>query len=125
MTICRAIAEEGLGAAGSQEEQQQQEQQEQPLLQRQQQVDAGPSLAEIEFQEALIAERESEIREIEGGIHELNEIFRDLGHIVQEQGGMIGELHSLRISSDADGTLADVIAFPKRQHRVQRLHHCY
>lgn len=63
-------------------------------LQEQQQAQqvavAGPSLAEIEFQETLIAERENEIREIESGIHELNEIFRDLGHIVQEQGGMIG-----------------------------------
>lgn len=58
--------------------------------QLQQQASAGPSLAEIEFQETLIAERETEIREIESGIHELNEIFRDLGHIVQEQGGMIG-----------------------------------
>lgn len=59
--------------------------------QAQVQVAAGPSQAELEFQETLIAEREAEIREIEGGIHELNEIFRDLGHIVQEQGGMIGE----------------------------------
>lgn len=63
-----------------------QEQQQQTQLQ----TSAGPSMAEIEFQETLIAERESEIREIESGIHELNEIFRDLGHIVQEQGGMIG-----------------------------------
>lgn len=64
--------------------------QEQQQQQLQQQASAGPSLAEIEFQETLIAERETEIREIESGIHELNEIFRDLGHIVQEQGGMIG-----------------------------------
>lgn len=58
--------------------------------QAQEQIPSGPSMAEIEFQETLIAERENEIREIESGIHELNEIFRDLGHIVQEQGGMIG-----------------------------------
>lgn len=47
---------------------------------------------ELEFQEQLIAERESEIREIESGIHELNDIFRDLGAIIQSQGGLIGEL---------------------------------
>jgi len=45
---------------------------------------------ELEFQETMIAERESEIREIETGIHELNDIFRDLGTIVEQQGGLIG-----------------------------------
>ncbi|CAO1616913.1 unnamed protein product [Parajaminaea phylloscopi] len=61
-------------------------------LQAQQLKAAGPSAADLEFQEALIAEREAEIREIESGVHELNEIFRDLGHIVQEQGGMIDNI---------------------------------
>lgn len=60
--------------------------------QAQVQKPTGPSQAELEFQESLIAEREAEITEIEQGIHELNEIFRDLGHIVQEQGGMVGTL---------------------------------
>lgn len=45
---------------------------------------------ELDYQEALIEERENEIREIEVGITELNQIFRDLGTIVQEQGGNIG-----------------------------------
>ncbi|UZJ56866.1 hypothetical protein CBS101457_006186 [Exobasidium rhododendri] len=76
-------------------------QQEQEQLQ--QQLTQGPSLAEIEFQETLIAERESEIREIESGIHELNEIFRDLGHIVQEQGGMIDNIE-YNVSSIATNT---------------------
>lgn len=62
------------------------------LSQAQQTKPAGPSLADLEFQEALIAEREAEIREIESGVHELNEIFRDLGQIVQEQGGMIDNI---------------------------------
>jgi hypothetical protein len=46
--------------------------------------------SELAFQEALIEERETEIREIESGIHELNEIFRDLGTIVHEQQSMLG-----------------------------------
>ncbi|KAL1411264.1 SNAP receptor [Vanrija albida] len=49
---------------------------------------------ELEFQEQLIAERESEIREIESGIHELNDIFRDLGAIVEHQGGLIDNIES-------------------------------
>jgi t-SNARE complex subunit (syntaxin) len=40
---------------------------------------------EIEYNEALITEREGEIQEIEHGITELNEIFRDLGTLVNEQ----------------------------------------
>jgi hypothetical protein len=40
---------------------------------------------EIEYNEALITEREGEIQEIEQGITELNEIFRDLGTLVNEQ----------------------------------------
>ncbi|PWN36756.1 t-SNARE [Meira miltonrushii] len=64
----------------------------QQLQQQEQRQSNEPSQAEIEFQETLIAERESEIREIESGIQELNEIFRDLGHIVQEQGGMIDNI---------------------------------
>lgn len=82
---CRAVDETLVQLDDQQQTEQVQEQQ-------QQQATAGPSIAEIEFQETLIAERENEIREIESGIHELNEIFRDLGHIVQEQGGMIGKL---------------------------------
>lgn len=45
---------------------------------------------EIEFNEAIIAEREQSIVEIEQAIHEVNEIFRELGSMVHEQQGMIG-----------------------------------
>jgi t-SNARE complex subunit (syntaxin) len=44
----------------------------------------------LAHQEALITERETEIRNIETGILELNEIFGQLGTIVQEQGNMVG-----------------------------------
>ncbi|CAD6891091.1 unnamed protein product [Tilletia controversa] len=79
-----------------------------PGLQQQQQLQAvveGPTQADIEFQEALIAEREAEIREIEGGVHELNEIFRDLANIVTEQGGMIDNIE-YNITSIATNTQA-------------------
>ncbi|KAK0561594.1 SNAP receptor [Tilletia horrida] len=83
---------------GSDEQQQLQQQQLQAQVE-------GPSQADIEFQEALIAEREAEIREIEGGVHELNEIFRDLANIVQEQGGMIDNIE-YNITSIATNTQA-------------------
>lgn len=59
-------------------------QQQQQLLEVEQ-----PRLAnqdEVDFQEALIIEREAEIRNIEQSVGELNELFRDVAHIVHEQG---------------------------------------
>ncbi len=44
---------------------------------------------EVDFQESLIVERESEIRNIEQGVGELNELFRDVAHIVHEQGAQV------------------------------------
>ncbi len=65
------------GQAGQQQQQQQQQQQDQLRL---------ASQDEVDFQESLIIERESEIRNIEQSVGELNELFRDVAHIVREQG---------------------------------------
>lgn len=46
---------------------------------------------ELDYQQNLIQERETEIQGIEQGIEELNEIFTDLGAIVNEQGTIVGE----------------------------------
>jgi syntaxin 7 len=62
---------------GAQQQQQQLLEVEQPRLANQDEVD---------FQEALIIEREAEIRNIEQSVGELNELFRDVAHIVHEQG---------------------------------------
>ena len=74
--------------------QQQQQLQIQQQLQKspQRQTDGEETIPdyELDYHEALIEERENEIREIEVGINELNQIFRDLGTIVQEQGVNIG-----------------------------------
>ena len=62
--------------------------QQQSQLQEQDQ----PRLAsqdEVDFQDSLIVERESEIRNIEQSVGELNELFRDVAHIVHEQGGQL------------------------------------
>lgn len=44
---------------------------------------------EVDFQESLIIERESEIRNIEQSVGELNELFRDVAHIVGQQGAQL------------------------------------
>ncbi|KAK3055222.1 SNAP receptor [Extremus antarcticus] len=58
-------------------QQQQQLQQQKPVLADQ---------SEVNFNESLIVERESEIRNIEQSVGELNELFRDVAHMVHEQG---------------------------------------
>lgn len=69
-------------AEGQQQQQQQQQTQEQDTLRL-------ASQDEVDFQESLIVERESEIRNIEQSVGELNELFRDVAHIVHEQGGQL------------------------------------
>lgn len=63
----------------------------QQLEQEQQQ---GLNQEELDYQQSLIAERETEIQGIEQGIEELNEIFTDLGTIVTEQGTIIDNIEA-------------------------------
>lgn len=77
----RSAMEEGEpGFEGGEGQLQQQQLQEQSRL-----ADQG----EVDFQESLIIERETEIRNIEQSVGELNELFRDVAHIVHEQGGQL------------------------------------
>lgn len=75
-----AIDDAEPGVADSEGQLQQQQLEEQSRL-----ADQG----EVDFQESLIVERESEIRNIEQSVGELNELFRDVAHIVHEQGGQL------------------------------------
>lgn len=47
---------------------------------------------DVDFQEALIVEREEEIRNIEQGVGDLNVLFRQVAHIVSEQGESLNTL---------------------------------
>ncbi|KFY14783.1 hypothetical protein V492_02417 [Pseudogymnoascus sp. VKM F-4246] len=82
-TAARAALEEASSPSGEGgsptygQQQQQQQSQEQLRL---------ASQDEVDFQDSLIVERETEIRNIEQGVSELNELFRDVAHIVGEQG---------------------------------------
>ncbi|KAJ1816470.1 hypothetical protein LPJ56_002343 [Coemansia sp. RSA 2599] len=49
---------------------------------------------EVEYNEALINEREEEIQEIEQGIVELNEIFRDISTMVTEQQSLLDSIET-------------------------------
>jgi len=62
------------------------------LLQQQQQQQELTRLApqdEVDFQEALIIEREEEIRNIEQGVGDLNVLFQQVAQIVTEQGEVL------------------------------------
>ncbi|MCJ1310292.1 hypothetical protein MMC25_003954 [Agyrium rufum] len=80
-------------------QQQQQQQQEQPHL---------ASQDEVDFQESLIIERESEIRNIEQSVGELNELFRDVAHIVHEQGAQLDTIDVNVSNTVTDTRQADV-----------------
>lgn len=70
-------------AAGHDDQQQQQQQQELASLAAQDEVD---------FQDALIVEREEEIRNIEQGVGDLNVLFRQVAQIVSEQGEQLNTI---------------------------------
>ena len=60
-------------------------QQQQQLQFQQEQIHLAPQ-DEVDFQEALINEREEEIRQIEEGVGDLNVLFQQVAQIVSEQG---------------------------------------
>lgn len=86
VSAARAAAEdeeEGTSLSPVQQGQPQQQQQ-----QLQQELRLAPQ-DEVDFQDALIAEREEEIQNIEQGVSDLNVLFQQVAQIVGEQGEQI------------------------------------
>lgn len=96
----------------------------QQQLQQQQQLEQQPRLAnqnEVDFQESLIIERESEIRNIEQSVGELNELFRDVAHIVNEQGSqldIIGE-NVQNVGSNTQGANSELRSASRYQKNAR------
>lgn len=82
--------------SGFQQQQQQQQLQEELRLAPQDEVD---------FQDALIAEREEEIRNIEQGVGDLNVLFQQVAQIVTEQGEQL-----TGIADNVENTYQDTAA---------------
>ncbi|KAF4337880.1 syntaxin 7 [Fusarium beomiforme] len=85
VTAARA-AQEGETAEGPQSGNQLEQ------LQQQEQLSQLAPQDEVDFQEALIIEREEEIRNIEQGVGDLNVLFRQVAQIVNEQGEQLGTI---------------------------------
>ncbi|KAL8753180.1 MAG: hypothetical protein Q9199_005226 [Rusavskia elegans] len=81
--------------------------QQQSQVQEQEQVRLA-SQDEVDFQESLIIERESEIRNIEQSVGELNELFRDVAHIVREQGDQLNTIDANVENVRGDTRQADI-----------------
>ncbi|KAL8694549.1 MAG: hypothetical protein Q9218_000805 [Villophora microphyllina] len=81
--------------------------QQQSQVQEQEQLRLA-SQDEVDFQESLIIERESEIRNIEQSVGELNELFRDVAHIVREQGDQLNTIDANVENVRGDTRQADV-----------------
>ncbi|KAI9478840.1 MAG: t-SNARE, partial [Benjaminiella poitrasii] len=91
--------------------------------QRQAQLEALDN--EIEYNELLINERESEIQNIEQGITELNEIFRGMGMLVNEQESGIQSIYG-NVLNIAQNTrqAADELVIANRHHKNTRRNMC-
>ncbi|MCJ1229939.1 hypothetical protein MMC12_006610 [Toensbergia leucococca] len=63
---------------------------------------------EVDFQDSLIVERESEIRNIEQSVGELNELFRDVAHMVHEQGAQLDDINVKVVGVAGDTQQADI-----------------
>lgn len=77
------------------------------LQQQQEQIHLAPQ-DEVDFQDALIAEREEEIRQIEEGVGDLNVLFRQVAQIVSEQGEQLQTIEDNAINVRDDTRGADI-----------------
>ncbi|KAJ2955161.1 hypothetical protein NQZ79_g8801 [Umbelopsis isabellina] len=77
---------------------------------------------EIEYNEALITEREGEIQEIEQGITELNEIFRDLGTLVNEQESGIQSIYGnvVNIAQSTRDAASELVIANRHQKNARK-----
>lgn len=62
--------------------------------QQQQQLQAQAIDHDVQYNEALIQEREEGIREIESTIIEVNDIFKDLGNLIHDQRSIVENIES-------------------------------
>ncbi|KAI1337386.1 t-SNARE [Xylariaceae sp. FL0016] len=79
---------------------------EQLQLQQQEQTHLAPQ-DEVDFQDALIIEREEEIRQIEEGVGDLNVLFQQVAQIVGEQGEQLQTIENNAVNVRDDTRGAD------------------
>ncbi|KAH8907025.1 SNARE domain-containing protein [Coniochaeta sp. PMI_546] len=77
-------------------------------LQQQQELERLAPQDEVDFQEALIIEREEEIRNIEQGVGDLNVLFQQVAQIVSEQGEQIDTIAYNAQNVQTDTRAADL-----------------
>lgn len=73
---------------------------------QQEQIHLAPQ-DEVDFQEALITEREEEIRQIEEGVGDLNVLFQQVAQIVSEQGEQLQTIEDNAVNVRDDVRAAD------------------
>jgi syntaxin 7 len=76
---------------------------------------------EIDYNTALIEEREAGIAEIQSQIGEVNEIFQDLAVLVNEQGGMIDDIEAniVRTSAKTKEARAELVKAETHQRAAR------
>lgn len=91
------------------------------LLQQQQELTHLAPQDEVDFQEALILEREEEIRNIEQGVSDLNVLFQQVAQLVAEQGEVLDtiERNVETVRDDTRGADRELRAAVRYQKRAR------
>lgn len=76
---------------------------------------------EVDFQEALIIEREEEIRNIEQGVGDLNVLFQQVAQIVTEQGEQLDtiEHNAYNVRDDTRGADSELRSAARYQKNAR------
>ncbi|KAL9949257.1 hypothetical protein D7B24_005608 [Verticillium nonalfalfae] len=110
VTAARAAHDDNADGSGAPQEGQLEQQQQQELVRL-------ASQDEVDFQEALIIEREDEIRNIEQGVGDLNVLFRQVAQIVGEQGEQLTSIEDniVNVRDDTHGAQVELAQASRHQ----------
>jgi len=99
----------------------------QALLARQREEQELVTLQDdTDFQDAIIYEREKEIKEIQVQMIQVNEIFKDLAKLVEDQGEMVDNIQTNISNVSAHvGTAVDEVKEAQTSQQSSRRKYCY
>lgn len=98
----------------------------QALLQRQQQQELRQVDAQIDYNSALIEERDQGIQDIQQQIAEVGEIFQDLAVLVHDQGAVLDDIEAnITTTTHRAKDAAEEIVRAERYQRRARNRRCY
>lgn len=122
----------GAAAAAAQQQQQQQsasareDAEREALLEQQRKAQVLAVESSLQFNEAVIEERDAAITQISGQIGEVHQIFQDLAVLVNDQGAQLDDIESnITRAAERTGDATVQIARAERSQRAARSKWCF